>query len=233
MNIKPKLYIFEGIDNIGKTTLIEKFSKNFQNPLIIKFSSPPKDIPLVDRNLYQLNYFEQQFQNVNKDSTHDAIIWDRSHIGESVYGPMFRNYNPKSDLLKLESAFHDIIKNDTFLFLLKASPTFSLNHEDGKTMFLSEDKLLHWLSTWSSMFSLDDCQELWPFMNDVANNYKFNNKISTKILENTLFKWAYENTLILKKMILNVHTPNLEFYSVEILNEKITNFVNAKNQSCN
>lgn len=142
MNNTPKLYIFEGIDNIGKTTLIEKFSENFKNPLIVKFSSPPKTLHHLDRNLYQLTYFEQQFQNINNFKEHDAIIWDRSHIGESVYGPMFRNYNPKTDLFQLESSHLNLIQNDTFLFLLKASPSFSLNNEDGKTMFLSEDKLL-------------------------------------------------------------------------------------------
>jgi thymidylate kinase len=54
------LIIFEGIDNIGKTTLINEYIKNFNNPLIVKFSSPPKNES--NPRYYQFNFFKKEFE---------------------------------------------------------------------------------------------------------------------------------------------------------------------------
>jgi hypothetical protein len=96
-------------------------------------------------------------------------------------------------------------------------------------MFLSEEKLKIWFKKWRNLYSEHDVEELELRMNDIKHNYLFDKKIASKLLENLLFDWAYNNTLIANKLKINVHDNQLNFYIKESLIDKITHFINENN----
>lgn len=100
------IYI-EGQDCTGKSSTIETLLGAFSkiDPKE-KFNIHHFDKPLGRNNEqrfgYQYGQFSLMFDFINKGS--DNWIFDRSHIGEYVYGPMWRKKDPKY-LTDLESDF--------------------------------------------------------------------------------------------------------------------------------
>lgn len=86
-----KAVIIEGPDNLGKTTLACLIQKEFalHDPTIEHCGPPEGD---GDQALeYQLKYLATTMKSFHHD---DGLeIWDRSIIGECVYGPMYREYD--------------------------------------------------------------------------------------------------------------------------------------------
>lgn len=82
--------IVEGIDHIGKTTFINNFRKEYQNSIVIHSSKPLTNNP----EEFQDQYFTTGFnliKSVLNNNIDDWLIFDRFHLGECVYGPMYRN----------------------------------------------------------------------------------------------------------------------------------------------
>lgn len=104
MNIQqPTHFIIEGIDRLGKDTLI----KNLMNILgyrpVIHFQKPQKLNCYVNSEImYQQDSFFHLMKMLNSDI---PFFYNRSHIGEAVYGPMYRNTDA-SWLWQLEAKFY-------------------------------------------------------------------------------------------------------------------------------
>ena len=87
-----KLIIIEGTDNTGKDTLISKILEKYPTatvmhcgkPITKKYSSKEQDELF---RIYAQNIVEGKY-----DNTH-VIIMNRSHIGEYVYGVLYRKRN--------------------------------------------------------------------------------------------------------------------------------------------
>lgn len=99
------VYAVEGLDRLGKSTLIEGIKQKLGFFNVIHFSKPERlDVykgstipPEVARHaeaepqLY--NYQATSFRNSMKLATSGArIIFDRWHLGEAVYAPLYRKY---------------------------------------------------------------------------------------------------------------------------------------------
>ena len=143
-----KHVIIEGGDRLGKSTLIEGISKhfNYDNVSIRHFGKPPKVFPEGISPLeFQAKCFWKeahllesirQMENDEYCYYENVVIWNRAHLGEYVYGQMFRGQDPK----ELENYLHNfeirhlVDKSDeTFLVLLTADPKFFLSKEDGQS----------------------------------------------------------------------------------------------------
>ncbi|MCF0124822.1 MAG: hypothetical protein HUJ68_03545 [Clostridia bacterium] len=123
--------LVEGCDNVGKGTQIE-FIKNYVENKYncpvhymhysnIKGKSSSDDIRKISEELYK-----QMFDIVGKDYGNCLIICDRSHLGEAVYSPIYRNYsgdyvfdiekeaikNTKVGLLVFTESVENLIKRD-------------------------------------------------------------------------------------------------------------------------
>lgn len=149
-----KLIIVEAGDRLGKNTLIERLLNyyNFDNVSVRHFGKPPKQLP---KGLKPFEYQAQCFLNeghlLNIMDAADSefcyypnvVIWNRSHIGEYVYGTMFRGESKErvADFIKsYESNFIRRIK-DVTLITLTADPEFFLHQEDGQSFSKNlEDK---------------------------------------------------------------------------------------------
>ena len=144
-----KLLIFEGGDRLGKSTLIKSLFNYFenQNIMIRHFGKPPKkDLTPEEVIHFQFECFEQEahLHNLLDDKNKrkynyydDILIWNRSHLGEYVYGPMFRKEN--SEVIKILLVLYEKFKlkcltnKDIYLITLTASPKFFLSKEDGNS----------------------------------------------------------------------------------------------------
>lgn len=130
-----KIIIIEGQDNTGKDTLIRGL-ESLENTTTKQyhFTSPEKYLPDVeDKKVAQYTQFSDIFKNVREDvksKQYDLIILNRSHIGEWVYGPIYRGTNSEWIFDEFEIEYEDIIRQST-LFLLLAPPELSINYDDG------------------------------------------------------------------------------------------------------
>ncbi|WP_407305333.1 hypothetical protein [Acinetobacter sp.] len=96
------VYAVEGLDRLGKSTLIEGIKQKLGFFQVIHFGKPERldaykgsvaSIPAeADPQLY--NYQAVGFRNSMKLSQSGArIIFDRWHLGEAVYAPLYRKYD--------------------------------------------------------------------------------------------------------------------------------------------
>ena len=137
-----KLIIIEGTDNTGKDTIISKILERFPTTTLIHCGKPfSKKYSAKEQD----QLFSTYVNNIVKgkyDSTH-CIIMNRSHIGEYVYGTLYRNRN-ELEVLKMIIENNRILTSDEnleirYVQLLCTSDKLLSNNEDGKS--LSEGKL--------------------------------------------------------------------------------------------
>ena len=93
-----KLLIVEGQDNCGKSTLISNFKKIHTNPkcITIVTGSPPINV----NEEWNYDYYSEVFNAIIilLQDGYDIIL-DRFHIGETAYGPIYRNQKSPRSLL--------------------------------------------------------------------------------------------------------------------------------------
>jgi thymidylate kinase len=139
-----KIILIEGCDNLGKNVLIEGLCKhfNYDNVMIRHFGKPPEGRSFKDWQIYA--FIEESFVldriKLNEKSTHryfeNIVIWNRTHIGELVWSPLYRNVNEeeiKEVLTHFENAIfmNDEFMDSVYLIYLYADPEFLVNKEDG------------------------------------------------------------------------------------------------------
>ena len=123
--------IFEGVDCSGKGTLIKNFfklSKNYYK--LFHFQRPPENMLKQRVKQFQQDIF---YLFANYLLFDDNIIFDRYHIGELVYGKLYRGFT--SDIPGFEQKvaslpdpapqvtdFHEAVQNRL---------TFALNERNG------------------------------------------------------------------------------------------------------
>lgn len=143
-----KLIICEGGDALGKNSLIKGLCEyfNYDNICVRHFGKPPKGLSAPETLAFQMQCFNDEAifygqlkeKSVSKYNYYpDIMIWNRSHLGEFVYGQMFRNSNPQllKDILTYYEKFslNCLNDNDIYLISLTADPEFFLNQEDGQS----------------------------------------------------------------------------------------------------
>lgn len=82
-----RIICIEGPDNIGKTTLANKIAEEYQLSRFHLGAPKKKGAEALNEQIATLD----EVLSRCKESEHE--IWDRSVIGEAVYGPLFRAYD--------------------------------------------------------------------------------------------------------------------------------------------
>lgn len=131
-----KLIIIEGTDRTGKDTIIDKLVEENRN-VIKKHWSFPKGNTNEEKTQFQKKSFFENFEMyslLNKHISDDTVmIWNRSHIGELVYGTLFRDSNPESWVWQLENFFGFDKNTEIYLILLYADAEFVTAKDDGNS----------------------------------------------------------------------------------------------------
>lgn len=137
------LIIFEGVDNLGKSTIINKLTEMYKQErdiMYMHFKNPPKDIenPLA----YQEQTFSQAMakcsylsntEHILQNTNKNIVFFDRSHFGEYVYGPIYRNENPEDIIKTLKKVHNTHSLFNIIIVHLEASPEFVISHDDNKS----------------------------------------------------------------------------------------------------
>lgn len=132
-----KLIIIEGTDNTGKDTLISKLLEKYPTVTMIHCSKPfSKKFSSQEQDQLFATYINNIVLG-QYDSTH-CIIMNRSHIGEFVYGVLYRGRKDK-EVGKMILSLNDklIDRKDLeirYVQLICTSKKLLSNNEDGKSL---------------------------------------------------------------------------------------------------
>ena len=135
-----KLIIVEGPDNCGKNTLINKLGENFLTVTNIHYTKP--------ENKYIQNtiFRGYAYSIVNKVYNTDAVILNRSHYGEYVYGCLYRGISD-NDALDIINEIDEIyLKHNIdvyYIQLLCNSDKLLFNNDDGKSLSKNKIEYIH------------------------------------------------------------------------------------------
>lgn len=143
--------IFEGPDNTGKSTIINKFISNFKTTrdICLMHSTGPHDLNGEDPFEFQTKSFREKAMKllmINSTehqlptSPKNIVIMDRSWYGEYVYGQIYRNADP-AKLINMIDDCNIMISNTKYVIIqLVASPEFIISHDDGLSFSSNLDK---------------------------------------------------------------------------------------------
>lgn len=135
MSTRNLFIIIEGPDNVGKTTLIQNLKNHYNNFTLhsvhysnVRQSSPEKTVE------YSTKLYTEMFQMMFETSRYDksGLIFDRSHLGEMVYGPIYREYTGEY-VLDIERQFTHIhpVWDNLYLITLVDEPENLIKRDDG------------------------------------------------------------------------------------------------------
>lgn len=141
----PNVIAVEGLDFLGKSTLIQGIRNTLGYYQVMHFSKPEKlDIycNTADGKSPQQLYQEESFRNSMILAKSGArIIFDRWHLGEYVYAPLYRSYDGSYVFTQEKIAgIHE--RRDIRLILL--TEDFSASHhfvDDGESLGPVEKRL--------------------------------------------------------------------------------------------
>lgn len=108
-------FIIEGLDRLGKSTLVDGIVNTLGYHEIIHYQKPKKLAYYKEDLLeYQRASFQTMFQLLNSNAN---IVMDRGHLGEMVYAPIYRGY-PGDYVIELERVHRADMMRDVRLILL-------------------------------------------------------------------------------------------------------------------
>jgi thymidylate kinase len=138
-----KHLVIEGPDRTGKDTLIKNLLPFCQNAIISHFSTP---IGTTDQEKkeFQQKSFDQEFRKAHfllnsdlfqtpKKDKMNMIFWNRAHLGEFVYGNLYRQTHPEEWVMSIEKKYEYDSNPNVYLLLLVGDPEFLSSHDDGES----------------------------------------------------------------------------------------------------
>jgi thymidylate kinase len=130
-----KLIIIEGTDRTGKDTLVNRLVESAEHAVKRHFTFPEGKTD-EDKKFFQQLVFNREFRIwkiVDREMRNTLMVWNRSYIGEAVYGTIYRNSSPHEWLWDLEKHWEMHIDPRVYLVVLYADPEFLVAKEDGKS----------------------------------------------------------------------------------------------------
>jgi hypothetical protein len=121
-----------------KDTLVDQFRKHFKSPLFQVFheGKPPSG---VDQKKWAVEHYSFMLRNAFTHQHSSISVYNRSHLGEVVWGPKYRGYNADF-IFDLENHFLSSM-DDAYLILLTDSAARLMARDDGKSLTKSITEL--------------------------------------------------------------------------------------------
>ena len=138
--------LFEGPDNCGKGTQIEllrnRLAKLDQPVHIIHYSG--FKLPKEECIAYSKKLYAEMFRLMAVNSSSDPkvvsnLIFDRAHLGEYVYGKIYRDYDADW-IFNLEQTYLKFIFPEPRLIVFVDSPEKLIARDDGLSFSTEMDK---------------------------------------------------------------------------------------------
>lgn len=146
--------IIEGPDNVGKSTLITNLIKHFHKSVVHQLHySALKFTTTEDTFARSFQMYYDMFEMMSSNQ----FIIDRSHIGEFVYGPKYRQYNDDhikalSDLEEHSSLFINRVNNTVIIYLYD-DPESLVKRDDGLSISNKIEDILEEITLFSDAIS--------------------------------------------------------------------------------
>ena len=144
-----KFIILEGPDRVGKDTQQDLIIKNMSDYVFNKlhYSSLPFKDDIKKHTTYSKELYESMFllmmksKLVFKNGDSDInLIFNRSHLGETVYSPLYRGYSGDY-VFDIEKKFTKALREDLYLITLTNDPHTILKRDDGKSFYGNEEEV--------------------------------------------------------------------------------------------
>jgi thymidylate kinase len=137
-----KLLVVEGPDRCGKNTLIKNLTSQADN-FVVRHFGLAKGKNDKEKRDHQFQFFKKEFELASqrhrfempdKDRyPRDLWIWNRGHLGEFVYGNLYRKTNPEEWVMQMETLYGMDLDASIYLLLLTAPPEFLCKRDDGNS----------------------------------------------------------------------------------------------------
>ena len=155
-----KVIIVEGMDNTGKSTMIDRLIKYFdrtdgidaEKQIYVKHLVKPDGENDIERatNIDITNFNLATFLiNAHKENKYKYIILDRAWYSEYVYGQLYRN-RQEHEIRKRVQTIEEYLNNYFFkhidtvsfhlLIFLATDPNFYIKHEDGQSLSIGNEQ---------------------------------------------------------------------------------------------
>lgn len=123
--------IIEGPDRCGKSTQIKRLMKFFAGTKPMEWLHYTSLKGLTPE--HQTELFKNTFDHMFKLISQDDAIWflDRSHLGEKVYGPIYRPSIDTDYIWDLEKKHRISEREDIFLIVVYDSSFKNIERDDG------------------------------------------------------------------------------------------------------
>lgn len=138
--------VIEGPDRVGKDSLIAGIKSTFEDKHFIEI--PSRAIKFKDPSTAYQYYFGYYSRLLSIMEQHDNLIFNRSHLGEMVYGKLYRDYDP-SYIYDLEMK---TCLGNTCLILLTCDPVILASRDDGLSFTNDPEKIAQELALFSEAF---------------------------------------------------------------------------------
>jgi len=175
-----KHLLIEAPDACGKDTLIKNLMPHCQNLIVTHFSFPEGNTDREKRK-FQEESFRREFEKSSffltsalfSDSSKkmNLIVWNRSHLGEFVYGNLYRQTNPEEWVLNFEDIFQYDKKDDVYLLLLTADPDFLISKDDGLSFAATVDARKREIANFEGAFNMSQIKKKLKLKVDKDGNY--------------------------------------------------------------
>ena len=155
-----KVIIVEGMDNTGKSTMIDRLIKyltrkdgiDADKQIYVKHLVKPDGENDIERatNIDITNFNLATFLiNAHKENKYKYIILDRAWYSEYVYGQLYRN-RQEHEIRKRVQNIEEYLNNYFFkhidtvsfhlLIFLATDPNFYIKHEDGQSLSIGNEQ---------------------------------------------------------------------------------------------
>ena len=139
-----KVIIIEGPDNCGKNTLINNILDNNEIVKIIHCSKPDPNGNVLFNQYLSFKRLADEAIKDYKSNSDEVLVYNRYHIGEYVYGQIYRNENPEQilEMINLiENRILSVIPQNDILYIQLLSTSSELLQRNDDNKSLSNAKL--------------------------------------------------------------------------------------------
>ena len=145
-----KFIIIEGTDNTGKDTQQNLIIKKVNDLVFQKlhYSSLPFKDDKEKHITYSQKLYNDMFKlmmktkigNTKNDKESINLIFNRSHLGESVYSPLYREYSGDY-VFDIEKQYVHSLREELYLITLTNDPHTILKRDDGLSFYGNEEEV--------------------------------------------------------------------------------------------
>ena len=138
-----KFIIIEGTDNTGKDTqqnlIIEKLNELVFHK--VHYSSLPFKDDTDKHTTYSKQMYTDMFRMMMelKDKGIN-VIFNRSHLGETVYSPLYRGYSGDY-VFDIEKQYVNALRENLYLITLTNDAHIIMDRDDGKSFYTNEEEV--------------------------------------------------------------------------------------------